>query len=178
MPCDQAKKGRITRAFSSDPSFQRNWPYSPVANETAAYTSASHCTKRHRINPNTTLDHSESMYCQYTEARNSLTRRLVKAVPLGGSMLSSSTASGRGEPEEGSRRRCGCHAAVPARFRISPPDSGVVPFSEKPLPPIKSDLSFSGRVGLPLECIVMPSSSPVTTWGRSGILRDRAYGIS
>jgi len=94
------------------------------------------------------------------------------------SMLSSSTASGRGDPEEGSRRRCGCHAAVPARFRVSPPDSGVVPFSEKPLPPIKSDSSFSGRVGLPLENIVMLSSSPVTAWGRSGILRDRAYGIS
>jgi hypothetical protein len=105
MPCDQAKKGRITRAFSSDPSFQRNWPCSPVADETAAYTSASHRTKRHRINPSKTLDSSESMYCQYTEGRNSLTTRPVKAVPLGGSMLSSSTASGRGEPEEGSRRR-------------------------------------------------------------------------
>jgi len=73
---------------------------------------------------------------------------------------------------------CGCQTAVPARFRVSPPDSGVVPFSEKPLPPIKSDVSFSGRVGLPPENIVMFSSSPVTTWGRSGILRDRAYGIS
>jgi hypothetical protein len=178
MPCVSAQHLLTRKAVSSDPSFQRNWPNSPVANETAAYSGASHSPSGTRSTRTQPRAIQALMYCQYTNSRNSLTMQPIKAAPSGRSMLSPSTASGRGEPEEGSRRRCGCQTAVPARFRVSPPDSGVVPFSEKPLPPIKSDFGFSGRVGLPLESIVMPSSSPVTTWGRSGILRGRAYGIS
>jgi len=53
-------------------------------------------------------------------------------------ILSSAQASGWGVPEEGNRPD-GCQTARFVRFRCSPPDSGVVPFSEKSPSPIKSD---------------------------------------
>jgi hypothetical protein len=68
----------------------------------------------------------------------------------------------------------GVKAAGPSSYRFPPPDSGVVPFSEEPFSPIKSDLSASGRVG----CRSGASSrfhrprfrkgSNPSTWGRNG----------
>jgi len=76
-------------------------------------------------------------------------------------------SSGRRESKEGSSgsgvtpKPCEpLSGGSPARFRIPPPDSGVVPFSEKSLSPIKSDSDSSGRVGLPFEDIAISSSSP------------------
>jgi len=73
---------------------------------------------------------------------------------------------------------CGCQAAVPARFRIPPPDSGVVPFSEEPLSPIKSDANSSGRVGSSFGGVVHASIVPGTAWGENRDPSDRACGIS
>jgi len=79
----------------------------------------------------------------------------------------------------GGRATNGCHAASPARFRGPPPDSGVVPFSGKPSPPIKSGSSFPGRVGFPFGAgVPAPSNSPVKPWGENENRSDRAYGIS
>ena len=66
--------------------------------------------------PEINLCDPNTMYCQYTDSRDSLTMPPLGVVPSGKSMLSSSTASGRGEPEEGNkpRVRVSCRVACQA----------------------------------------------------------------
>jgi len=90
--------------------------------------------------------------------------------------------TGVGVESLGRGGRTTCAGVKPRRlpdFRSPPPDSGVVPFSGKPLPPMKSDSCFPGRVGLSFGAgVPAPSISPVQPWGENDKLSDRAYGIS
>jgi len=131
-----------------------------VASDTTVFVGAYRSPRGTQQGPKTKR-RFRRVYCQYTktgmphDAPDRRHRRDKQA-------LSSSTSSGRGESEEGSKSDCGCHAAGLARFRFPPPDSGVVPFSEKPSSPIKSDFGLSGRVGLPFEITVVISIVPST----------------
>jgi len=95
-----------------------------------------------------------------------------------GRMLSSAQASGWRRPEEGDRFR-GCHAASTARLRSSPPDSGVVPFSEslrRHLRATTASVAASNRRSEPAsQSHHYPQSKP---WGENDDPSDRACGIS
>jgi len=72
---------------------------------------------------------------------------------------------------------CGCQTAGPADFRFPPPDSGVVPFSEEPPSPFKSDttpLIASDYHSEALLCLHRPRS----VRGENGILATVPTGLA
>jgi len=138
---------------------------SPVTNGTAAHTSASH-PPRVAGRPEKHLGPGRG-WRPVKSPRSGLASRRGPDRPhrRGKHQLSSSTGVGVEGIGEGEQANRGCQTAGSAKFRCPPPDSGVVPFSERPPSPIKSDNCLSGRVERSFGSIVMLPSSPVQPGG-------------
>jgi hypothetical protein len=125
----------------------------------------------------------ETACCQQAAIRSRLTiilqTRGLRKSPSGQARCSRQHRRRGGEIRRKGADLCGCHAAVPARFRIPPPDSGVVPFSEKPSSPIKSDSNSSGRIEISSGGVMSHLHRPRYSLGRkSTILATVPAGLA
>jgi len=136
------------------------------------------------IRSKTYLGSARLVSCQITRRPQCLTTRPIRPSRRNGARLSSAQASGWRETgrwgqanEVGVNHSVASFHALPAVSEISPPDSGVVPFSEESPPPIKSGNQSSGHFGTRSKassCFHRPQYSG----GENDDRHDRAYGIS